>query len=240
MYSFSSHVRYSECDENAQLGIVALMNYLQDTNTFQTESLGLGLDHMARHHFAWLLAAWQIEIDRLPHFCDPITVNTWCYEMKRTYSLRNYTMSGPDGVPFVRADAIWFTYGLDEGRPIRIPESEMVYLSDVPRLDMPVTQRKLKAEGQSWDATPITVNEQHLDTNRHVNNAQYVLMALQSLGEEVTPHRICVQYRRQAVLGDVLVPRIHANESGWTVELVDGQTDPTAVDDTFAIIRLEA
>ena len=240
MYSFSSHVRYSECDEHARLGIVALMNYLQDTNTFQTESLGLGLDHMARNHFAWLLAAWQIEIDRLPHFCDPITVSTWCYEMKRTYSLRNYTMSGPDGVPFVRADAIWFTFGLDEGRPIRIPKSEAVYLESEPRLDMPPTKRKLKAEGPYREGAPIAVTEQHLDTNRHVNNAQYVLMALNSLDKEFVPHRICVQYRRQALLGDVLLPRIHTAEGSWTVELVDAGEPAGDVDDTFAIIQLEA
>ena len=53
MYSFSSTVRYSECDEHAQLGIVALINYLQDCSTFHTESLGLGISHMAEHHFAW-------------------------------------------------------------------------------------------------------------------------------------------------------------------------------------------
>ena len=108
MYSFSSTVRYSECDEHAQLGIVALINYLQDCSTFHTESLGLGISHMAEHHFAWLLAAWQIEIDELPHFCDPITVSTWCYDMKRTYALRNFQITAPDGTPYVRADSMWF------------------------------------------------------------------------------------------------------------------------------------
>lgn len=240
MYSFSSHVRYSECDEHARLGIVALMNYLQDTSTFHTESLGLGIEHMAKHHFAWLLAAWQIEIDRLPSFCEPITVSTWCYEMKRTFALRNYVVSGPDGIPFVRADSIWFTFGLDEGRPIRIPDSEDAYLSDEPRLDMPPTKRKLSATGPWREGSPITVSEQHLDTNRHVNNAQYVLMALDSLEMEVEPHRICVQYLRQAVLGDVLVPHIHEDEGSWTVELVGPAEAKDSDLGPYAIILLEA
>lgn len=234
MYSFSSTVRYSECDEHAQLGIVALINYLQDCSTFHTESLGLGISHMAEHHFAWLLAAWQIEIDALPRFCDPITVSTWCYDMKRTYALRNFQISAPDGTPYVRADSMWFTFDTADERPIRIPESEAPYLSDEPRLDMPPTKRKLSVEGPYREALPLQVSEQHLDTNRHVNNAQYVLMALQALEQDVVLHRICVQYRQQAHLGDTIYPRIYENDSGLSVTLCDEQGEP------YAIIELEA
>ena len=234
MYSFSSTVRYSECDEHAQLGIVALINYLQDCSTFHTESLGLGISHMAKHHFAWLLAAWQIEIDALPRFCDPITVSTWCYDMKRTYALRNFQISAPDGTPYVRADSMWFTFDTADERPIRIPESEAPYLSDEPRLDMPPTKRKLSVEGPYREALPLQVSEQHLDTNRHVNNAQYVLMALQALEQDVVLHRICVQYRQQAHLGDTIYPRIYENNAGLSVALCDEQGEP------YAIIELEA
>lgn len=234
MYSFSSTVRYSECDEHAQLGIVALINYLQDCSTFHTESLGLGISHMAEHHFAWLLAAWQIEIDALPRFCDPITVSTWCYDMKRTYALRNFQISAPDGTPYVRADSMWFTFDTADERPIRIPESEAPYLSDEPRLDMPPTKRKLSVEGPYRAALPLQVSEQHLDTNRHVNNAQYVLMALQALEQDVVLHRICVQYRQQAHLGDTIYPRIYENNAGLSVALCDEQGEP------YAIIELEA
>ena len=234
MYSFSSTVRYSECDEHAQLGIVALINYLQDCSTFHTESLGLGISHMAEHHFAWLLAAWQIEIDALPRFCDPITVSTWCYDMKRTYALRNFQISAPDGTPYVRADSMWFTFDTADERPIRIPESEAPYLSDEPRLDMPPTKRKLSVEGPYRAALPLQVSEQHLDTNRHVNNAQYVLMALQALEQDVVLHRICVQYRQQAHLGDTIYPRIYENNAGLSVALCDGRGEP------YTIIELEA
>jgi len=234
VYSFSSTVRYSECDEHAQLGIVALINYLQDCSTFHTESLGLGISHMAEHHFAWLLAAWQIEIDELPHFCDPITVSTWCYDMKRTYALRNFQITAPDGTPYVRADSMWFTFDVEEGRPIRIPESEAPYLTDESRLSMPPTKRKLTVAGPYREGTPLQVSEQHLDTNRHVNNAQYVLMALQALEPDFVPHRICVQYQQQARLGDTVFPRIYQDGTSWAVALCDEQGEP------YATIELEA
>ena len=44
MYYFDDRVRYSECDENGDLSLVAMMNYLQDCSTFHSESLDVGLD----------------------------------------------------------------------------------------------------------------------------------------------------------------------------------------------------
>ena len=233
MYSFNSTVRYSECDEHAQLGIVALINYLQDCSIFQSESLGLGINFMREHHFAWLLAAWEIEIEQLPRFQDPITISTWCYELKRTFALRNYLISDADGRPLVRADSFWFTFDSLSQRPIRVPDSEQPYLSGEPRLDMPPMKRKLAVDGPYREGAPILVGEQHLDTNRHVNNAQYVLMALQALGQDLAVHRICVQYCQQAHLGDSILPRIHEFSGGQTVELCDRAGSP------YAIVMLE-
>ena len=59
MFSFDSRVRYSECDERAHLSLVSLVNYLQDCSTFQSESLGVGIDFLREHDFAWFIAAYQ-------------------------------------------------------------------------------------------------------------------------------------------------------------------------------------
>lgn len=234
MYSFSSRVRYSECDDQARLSLVSLINYLQDCSTFQTESLGLGLGFLAERHFAWLLAAWQIEILERPRFCDPIEVRSWCYGMTRTFAQRNFQIVRPDGTPYVNADSLWFTFDTEAGRPCRIPESEQAYLMGEERLPMPPTERKLKTEGPYVEGDPIIVSTQHLDTNRHVNNAQYVLMAAEALPDDLDPRRICVQYRLQAHQGDVLIPRIRTIDDVHTVELVfeDGTS--------CAVVRMEA
>ena len=70
MYSFESKVRYSECDENGNLSLLSLINYLQDTTTFHSESIDRGVSYMRERGIAWLIAAWQIEIERLSGFCD--------------------------------------------------------------------------------------------------------------------------------------------------------------------------
>lgn len=43
IYTFDSRVRYSEVDHQGTLTLPALMNYLQDCSTFQSEDIGVGL-----------------------------------------------------------------------------------------------------------------------------------------------------------------------------------------------------
>lgn len=234
MYSFDSRIRYSECDETARLDYVALVNYLQDCSTFHTESMGLGLSYLAAHRFAWLIAAWQIKIVRRPRFLEHVTVSTWCYDMSRTLAQRCFSIVDGQGEPCVLADSIWFTYDTAAGRPCRIPDSEFAYLTDEPRLDLPKTERKLKVTGDYVEATPIVIGPQHLDTNKHVNNAQYVLMAISALEDDMGDlRRVCVQYRLQTMLGETLVPRLYQADGSKTVELVG------ANDETHAVVRLE-
>ncbi len=97
-------------------------------------------------------------------------------------------------------------------------------------------ERKIKVDGEGRQASPIQVSEQHLDTNRHVNNAQYVMFALDALAELGHPldvHRIAVQYRTMAWLGNKIVPLVHVCEAGYTVELTNGEGA------TYAVVKLQ-
>lgn len=240
MFSFDSHVRYSECDEKADLSVLGLVNYLQDCSTFDSEALGIGLDHARDHNYAWLLAAWQIQIEDLPHLADPIRVITWSPAVKRTRAERSFTICSPEGRPYVKADSIWFVIDPSAKVPIRVPQSQMVYLADRPRVDLPPTSRRLVVEGAYVQAAPTTVSELHLDTNHHMNNAFYIEIALEALRqtERVAglPHRICVQYKTMALLGDQVVPRVHQDPADPTARVVD-LVGPAG--QSYAVIRFE-
>lgn len=242
MYSFESRVRYSECDRQCKLSLLSLINYLQDCAIFHSEELGLGIDHMRQVHQSWLLAAWQIEIDQLPKLGERITVSAWCHSMGRRLASRNFTICDDVGTQLVRADSLWFLYDFALGRPTTIPDEQFAFVSDDAPLDMLPTKRKLPVAGPFTEAPSVTVEEVHLDINRHVNNAQYLGMAVNALSsafgldEGIAPDdiaRICVQYRKQARLGDVVVPHIHETDAIYTVDL----TDPTG--DSYAVVRIE-
>ena len=237
MYSFDSRVRYSECDSKWRLTIPAMVNYLQDCSTFHSENVGLGMKYLSEQHQGWILAAWMIEINRLPEFGEHITISTWCTDMGRLDAKRNFTIVDDSGEACVRADSEWYLYDLAAERIIRIPEIERTYIVEgEKRLDMPPMRRKIPLEGEAKLADPIAVGPQHLDTNQHVNNAQYVLFAadaLAELGLAAPTDILSVQYRNMARAGDTIVPEVHESEGGHTVALTDGGTT------TYAVVRFQ-
>lgn len=242
MYTYEGMVRYSECDKNGNLTLVNLINYLQDCSTFHSEQLGRGIQFMTDRGIAWLIAAWQIEIDRLPRFCDEICVSTWCHTMKRSAAYRNFTISDTAGNQLVRANSQWFVYDFANGRPIRIPDEQHVLVTDEAPLDMPPMERRLKVVEPYEEAPSFTVSELYLDSNRHVNNAQYLGMAANAIAD-VCGHdggiqatdigRISVYYRQQALLGDTIVPRVHVESASITVDLA------SPAGETHAVVRID-
>ena len=72
------------------------------------------------------------------------------------------------------------------------------------------------------------VARHHLDTNHHVNNAQYVEIAREFL-PELKIGEIRVEYKKAAVLGDVITPHISRNGEGYTVSLCDKEGSPHAI-----------
>ena len=76
-------------------------------------------------------------------------------------------------------------------------------------------------------SSPRFRSKYHIDTNEHVNNCQYVQMALE-VTEEFPMPSIPVQYKKSAVLGDVIFPKV-AEENRIVTELCDQDGKPYAV-----------
>ncbi|QUC04811.1 acyl-[acyl-carrier-protein] thioesterase [Atopobium sp. oral taxon 416] len=234
MYSFTSRIRYSEIDKDAHLSLLGCMNYLQDCGTFQAEHLGIGLDHMHKFHYGWIVGTWHIEIDQTPLFGEPITISTWAYEVKGFSGKRNFTIKDKDGHAFLKADSLWFPFDLKAQKVIHVPKSDLAYLDpETPRLDLPPLPRTIKPKGIPTQGRPIVVSEALLDTNDHMNNAYYISLAQAALPNRL-PHVIEVQYRRAATLDDTMVPDIYNTPQGG--HIVDLR-DPYGT--TYAVIHFE-
>lgn len=50
MYDFKSRVRYSEVNSERQLTAPALIDYLQNCRTFQSEDMNIGVEYLEQHH----------------------------------------------------------------------------------------------------------------------------------------------------------------------------------------------
>ena len=221
MYTFESRIRYSETDSEGKLTMASLINYLQDCSIFQSEDLGLGLDYLEKAHLAWVLSAWQIVVDRYPGLGEQITVGTQPYDMKGFIGYRNFAIWGRDGEYAARANSVWSLLDTRTGRPVMVPGEMTEGYRLGEKLEMDYAPRKIAVPGGGSLMEAVTVRKHHLDTNHHVNNQQFIAMAMEYLPEGFCIGQVRAEYKRQAFLGDVLIPCVRREDSKIYVGLQD-------------------
>lgn len=231
MYQFQSKVRYSEVNSEKTLTLAALTDYLQDTCTFQTEELGVGMDVLRARKEAWILSSWEIVIKDMPKVCEEISVGTFPCSFKGFYGHRNFCVTGAKDEVIAIANSLWVYINYETKKPARIPEEIASAYNDVIEAPMEFdwSDRKIKIEGEGAAEQPIAVQRFFIDTNEHMNNGKYIMLAEEYLPKDFKTKRVRAEYRKAAVLGDVLYPVIYAQEHIITVVLADEEQKPYAV-----------
>lgn len=206
MYSFESRIRYSETGSDGKLTLLSLMDYFQDCSTFQSEELGVGLSYLQERRLLWVLSSWQIVIARLPRMCEDVLVGTFPYDFKGCFGFRNFFMKDDAGNYLAKANTMWTLLDTDTFKPKKHAEEIAQKYQIEEKLPMPYAGRKIMLPSHMERQEAITVKPHHLDTNHHVNNAQYVGMAMDYLPEGYRVDAVRVEYKKQALLHDALIP----------------------------------
>lgn len=221
MFSFESKIRYSECDASRKLSPEALLNYFQDCSTFQSETIGAGFDYLLSRNLAWVLASWQIVVHRYPRLMEEVVVGTLPYDFKGFLGSRNFLMKTKEGEMLATANSLWTLLDFSTMKPA-IPTAEHLEKYPVePKLDMEYAGRKIVVGNDGETREPIVVRKQHLDSNNHVNNGQYISIAGDYLPEGFDIYQIRAEYKKQAHLHDVFVPYVVTEDKKIVVSLRD-------------------
>lgn len=211
MYSYTTRLRYSEYDSNMNLPIVSLVNLFQDCSTYQSEHLQKGMSYLSSKHQAWLVSAWQIELYEQPEIFETVKISTWPYKFDKVLGYRNFTMTNEAGDKvYAVGSSMWTLVNTQTHRATRISPEDIVGYEVSPPFDMEYLPRRIKyPETDYIKLSPIIVVSAHLDTNKHVNNGQYISLADENLPTGFTYNQIRAEYRKPAVLGDTIIPHYY-------------------------------
>lgn len=229
MYSFDSIVRYSEVDQKREMTLVGVLDMLQDCCIFQSEHIGKGLDFLNDIHRAWVLSSWQVVIERYAGLGEHVTVHTWPYKFESFMGHRNFIIEDEKKNVIAYANSLWVFLNTDIGRPVKVPpEIAGAYALEEPYA-MEHSSRKIKRFTQMEEKEPISVQRFHIDTNQHVNNEKYVLMAEEYLPENFKAKQLRVEYRKEAVLSDTIYPKVGHDGGRIMVSLDQSDGKPFAI-----------
>lgn len=229
IYTVNSRVRYSETDHNGKMKLPALINCFQDCSTFHSEDIGVGHQYLAEKKKAWILSYWQVVIRRFPNMGETVTVGTMATGFRGFMGDRNFFMKDNAGNQIACANSIWVYMDTEKGRPAKPEVEEVAVYGEEKPLEMPYEGRKILLP-ENWeekDAFPVRMY--HIDTNEHVNNCQYVQMALEFLPRDLEVHQVRVDYKKSAVLGNIIYPRLAREKDRIVASLCQENKEPYAV-----------
>ena len=206
VYEHTSRIRYSEMDGKGKLKPEKLADYYQDCAIFHDQDAGMGTEYWLRRGAMWVLTSWKVLIFGRPSVCDTVTVGTTASGFRRATGYRNFAMRSAEGKLLNAAFSKWALLDIATGMPAIIrPEEAAAYGTGEP---LPIEEEKgqIVIPEDAEEKEPFPVMKHNLDANGHVNNAEFIRMAIDYVPRSLPIRSMRVSYHRPALLGELLCP----------------------------------
>ena len=231
MYSLNYKVTTSTCDSDGKLKLYSALQMMQDCSEMWIDSEQGVKDYFEKENMAQLLASRQVEVIRRPSFKEELTVTTSVYGMKSMFGFRNTFIYDAEGLPCYRTWSMGAFVDKGTGKLKKVDDQTISTMLLEPKLDMNYKDRRiiLPKEGGTVLA-PIAVQRADIDYNKHVNNANYIRMAMELLPDGFEVKGLRVEYRVPARLNDQLVPTVYQQDELFIVALNIGNDVSTIIE----------
>ena len=220
MYSLKYKVTTSTCDSEGQLKLYSALQMMQDCSEMWIDSEPGVKQYFAEQNMAQLLATRQVEIIRVPEYKEELTVTSTVYDMKPMFGFRNTFIYDANGKPCYRTWSMGAFVDKSNGKLKRVDDATIASMHLEPQLEMNYRDRRIilpKEGGEKLE--PIKVLRADIDYNRHMNNANYIRVAMELLPAAFEVKGLRVEYRVAAKLGDTLTPTVYQKDDGFVVAL---------------------
>ena len=232
MYSLKYKVTTSTCDSEGRLKLYSALQMMQDCSEMWIDSEPGVRQYFAEQNMAQLLATRQVEIIRVPEYKEELTVTSTVYGMKPMFGFRNTFIYDAEGNPCYKTWSMGAFVDKSAGKLKRVDDATIASMTLEPQLEMNYRDRRIILPRQGGVVLePVKVLRADIDYNRHMNNANYVRVAMELLPEGFKISGMRVEYRVAAKLGDTLIPTMYNIEDGIIISLSIG-------DDISAIVEL--
>ena len=218
-------LKYYEMDFKRILKPSSLLNFLQDLATINADMLGFGYDFTSDKNLGWFLVRYHFEFDEYPSGLDEIIIKTEARGYAKFFAFRDFEIWTADNQTRLgRVISQWMLVDLETKNV-----SQIANVIDF----MPVFEKR--ADDLLFDKVfaPLKVDLEanfeirydDIDVNQHVNNANYIVWAFETLTWEFrSRHKLKtldVIFKKEIQLGADVVSKVELRpESKTTIHLL--------------------
>lgn len=223
MYTIKRRVAISDVGGDSLCKPISLIEMIGDCEQFQIDDTPYITDYFGGKNIGIFVTSRQIDFEKSVSYGEQVSAVTSVFTNNRISGQRNTFIYNAAGEVVVRSCVMGAFVNLATQAITKIDQD---YVDNYPydeKLEMEYLPRRIKVPSAETAAVtegdPIKVVAHYIDYYNHMNNVNYVLVALSAIGKVGCPHRIRVEYKIPAVLGDILVPTIYTVGEVTTVVL---------------------
>ena len=175
-------IRYSEMDCDLVLKPSAMLQFLQDLASDNAEALGFGYSYIIKHNLAWFLLKYRLEFNDYPEGIYDLTIKTEPRGYNKIFAYRDFYIFH-DTKQIGRASSTWALVDLNTKSMANVSEilADNKYMIQHEKHENDLNYGKIKLPENFDTEKTFEVRFDDLDVNKHVNNANYIVWAIEPL-----------------------------------------------------------
>jgi acyl-ACP thioesterase len=203
---YEYRIRVADANALGRVGLVALMDLMQDAAWRHTAELGASVAQLKAHGIGWALSRLRLEMQQYPALGDSFWVETWASGGARSLVYRDFRLWDAQGRCIGQATSTWMIFDLQARRLSSLPDDLQALVPTAYPPALPRANGRWSAPAWDAQAPRHSVDWHHLDVNQHVNHSQYLRWSLADLplakrqGAQI--QTVEVVWRRECRQGD--------------------------------------
>ncbi len=182
-----------DIQHNQRLGLVRLIDYLNETAGNHSKSFGYPLKSLFEQGYSWILLYWNIEINELPLLREQINIDTWISQTKRCFAYREFIIKNKHNHIIAKASSQWIFYNINKKKPAKIFPvfSKQEIIKPEKACEQSILDSAILKKTASKNTTNnFIIQKNDIDILDHVHNSKYIDWIL-----NVKPEEIKLQYQ---------------------------------------------
>lgn len=238
IFSVKHQILYYEADLTGQLSIPMVFNLAILASAKQSEIVGQSEDKIHAQNNGWVVLQYDLQITSRPSVGEEVIIKTQAKEYNPYFAVRNFWIESVTGDELIKISSIFALINMEQRKMVRIPGEMMLpyqaqKVKHITKIEAPTPID----EGISLNQKEYHVRYFDIDSNLHVNNAQYFDWLLDPLGAEFLHaneiKRLNIKYANEVRYGDEVTSYYQITENNTRHQIKVGNTLNTEAEITW-------
>lgn len=214
-------INYYEQNVAGYLKESSLLHFFQDIATLSAEALGFGPSFVFTKNYAWVVLKYHIELYKEIKNFSSIKIKTEARGITKLYAFRDFEIYSPVGELLGKAVSAWALIDVDTRRMLPM-QKVLNFVQPFENREGDLEFGKISTLENTLFQKKFDVRFDDIDVNRHVNNGNYVIWALETLPIDFRlkylPKIIDIKFKKEISFGSTVVSRVQKQVDGERIK----------------------